>query len=89
MSESRPGAWPVNDPADLDRVSVAVDTVDPDDLYMQRAAETALRELVMDSIKHALRQQPTANCVLSATRRLCSDITAAGDEIARQMRHPA
>ncbi|MFD4524863.1 hypothetical protein ACFWP7_13245 [Streptomyces sp. NPDC058470] len=82
MTKHRTGQWPVAEPADLD----AVEESNQGELYTQRAAEIALRELVMDSIKHALRQQPTASCVLSATRRLCSDITAAGDEIAKGLR---
>ncbi|MGP4048752.1 hypothetical protein [Streptomyces sp. 2A115] len=78
----RPGQWPVTEPADLD----TVEQVTADELYVQRAAETALHEMVMDSIKHDLRQQPSSPCVQSAARAWCARITAAADDIAQAKR---
>ena len=79
MNERRPGQWPVENPADLD----------PDDLYVQRAAERARHELVLVSIRAHLEEQPTPGAVQAAARHWCSDITALGDEIARTKRRTA
>ncbi|MEU9894268.1 hypothetical protein ACIBCS_27945 [Streptomyces phaeochromogenes] len=86
MNERRPGDWPVNDPADLDRVSTDADTPDADDLYVKRVSELARRELVLGSIRANLLEQPTPNSVLAVTRHWISDITAIGDEVAKAKR---
>ncbi|MFD5425241.1 hypothetical protein [Streptomyces sp. NPDC127084] len=79
----RPGQWPVDNPVD------ATPESDEDQLYVNRAAERALREMVLDSIRHDLKQQPSPVCVLAAARRWTEAITAAGEEIATQMRDAA
>lgn len=91
-STKRPGQWPASEPVDLDaiaRASTAVDTPSEDELYVQRAAERALHEMVLGSIQHDLRQQPTPLSVLTAARNWCTRITAAADEIAREKRKAA
>lgn len=75
-----PGQWPVNEPTDLDAA---------DELYVQRAAEKALHEMVLDSIRHDLEQQPSPLTVLTAARNWCTRITAAAEEIAREKRKAA
>ena len=88
----RPGRWPVDDPVDLDAIaasSAAVDTPSEDELYVQRAAERALHEMVLDSIRHDLRQQPSPLTVLTAARNWCTRITAAAEDIAREKRKAA
>ncbi|MFE8944528.1 hypothetical protein [Streptomyces sp. NPDC007856] len=82
MTERRPGQWPVDEPADLDQAS-------DDELYVQRAGERALHEMVLDSIRHDLEQQPSAFTVVSAARNWCNRITAAAEEIARSKRSTA
>ncbi|MER6064857.1 hypothetical protein ABT167_27520 [Streptomyces sp. NPDC001792] len=82
MSERRKGQWPVDQPAVLDAPS-------DDELYVQRAAERALHELVMDSIQHDLEQQPSPLTVITAARSWCNRITAAAEEIARAKRGAA
>ncbi|MFJ1808513.1 MULTISPECIES: hypothetical protein [unclassified Streptomyces] len=88
----RPGQWPVGEPVDLDAIagpSAAVDTPNEDDLYVQRAAELALHEMVLGSIQHDLRQQPTPLSVLTAARNWCTRITAAAEDIAQEKRKAA
>lgn len=86
MNEPRPGAWPVNEPADLDGASTTADAPDSDELYMKRVSELARRELVLGSIRANLLEQPTPNSVQAVSRTWCADITAMGDEIAKTKR---
>ncbi|MGV9242646.1 hypothetical protein [Streptomyces sp. NPDC003710] len=85
MNERRPGQWPVDEPADLD----ADHERTTDELCVRRAQEQALHEMVLDSIRHDLEQQPSPVCVLTAARNWCSRITAAAEEIARSKRTTA
>ncbi|MET7944240.1 hypothetical protein [Streptomyces sp. NPDC005302] len=78
----QPGEWPVPQPADIDEHAYA----GHDELYVQRAAERALHELVLDSIRHDLKQQPSPASVRTAARAWCNRITAAAEEIAKGMR---
>ncbi|SED26101.1 hypothetical protein SAMN05216532_3983 [Streptomyces sp. 2231.1] len=87
MTERRPGRWPVDEPADLDALGAAEPNLD--ELYMQRQKERALHEMVLDSIRHDLEQQPSPVCVLTAARDWCSRITAAAEDIARTKRKTA
>jgi hypothetical protein len=79
MTDRQPGRWPVDEPIDLI----------PEDMYEQRAAERALHEMVLDSIRHDLAQQPSPACVITAARFWCTRITAAAEEIARAKRSTA
>ncbi|MEU5707907.1 hypothetical protein [Streptomyces flaveolus] len=83
MSERRPGQWPVDNPADLGPLP------SDEERYVQRAAERALHEIVMDSIRHDLEQQPSPFTVLNAARVWCNRITAAAEEIAKAKRSTA
>lgn len=83
MTGRSPGQWPVALPSTVGLAD------DPDEMYVQRASEKALHEMVMHSIKHDLRQQPSAHCVQSAVRVWCARIVAAGDEIAETKRSTA
>lgn len=85
MNERSPGQWPIEQPVDLDAPEPQTD----DQLYVQRAAERALHEMVLDSIRHDLEQQPSPLTVLTAARNWCSRITAAAEEIARTKRTTA
>ncbi|MEU5394548.1 hypothetical protein [Streptomyces tibetensis] len=85
MNERSPGQWPVDKPVNLD----APEPQSGDQLYVQRAAERALHEMVLDSIRHDLEQQPSPLTVLTAARNWCSRITAAAEEIARTKRSTA
>lgn len=87
MTERCPGQWPVNEPTDLDAVGQT--DAPADELYVQRAAERALHEMVLDSIRHDLEQQPSPLTVLTAARNWCSRITAAAEDIARSKRSTA
>ncbi|MBL3670190.1 hypothetical protein JL475_30265 [Streptomyces sp. M2CJ-2] len=84
MNERRPGQWPVDQPVDLD-----ASAPDVDELYVQRQEERALHEMVLDSIRHDLEQQPSPLTVLTAARNWCTRITAAADEIAQAKRRAA
>lgn len=72
------GEWPVDEPVDLV----------PDDLYLKRAAERGRREIVLDSIKAHLAEQPSPAAVHAVVRHWCADIITAGEEVARTKRHP-
>ncbi|MFH9012508.1 hypothetical protein ACH4C6_14105 [Streptomyces sp. NPDC017943] len=85
MNERSPGQWPVDRRVDLDALEPQTD----DQLYVQRAAERALHEMVLDSIRHDLEQQPSPLTVLTVARNWCSRITAAAEEIARTKRSTA
>jgi len=85
MTERRPGQWPVG-PVDPEK---AARTGDDAEQYVRRAAERALHEMVLDSIRHDLQQQPSAFTVLTAARNWCTRITAAAEEIARSKRSTA
>ncbi|MBC2903998.1 hypothetical protein [Streptomyces cupreus] len=89
MTDRAPGRWPVDQPVALDEGVHSVDTPDADELYVQRAAEKALHEMVLDSIRHDLEQQPSPLTVLTAARNWCTRITAAAEEIAREKRKAA
>lgn len=89
MTQHRPGSWPVNQPADLDRVSADVDTPDVDELYVKRAAEKALHEMVLDSIRHDLEQQPTGPSAQAKARIWCAHVLALGDDVAAEKRKAA
>ncbi len=91
MTERRPGRWPVDEPANLAGLSGG-DTSNEtktDDHLVQRAAERALHEMVLDSIRHDLEQQPSPLTVLTAARNWCSRITAAAEDIAQAKRKAA
>ncbi|MEU5094919.1 hypothetical protein [Streptomyces sp. NPDC020996] len=82
MNARRPGEWPVDLPVPLDLQS-------EDELYVRRAAERALHEMVLDSIRHDLQQQPSPFTVTTAARNWCNQITAVAEEIARSKRKAA
>jgi hypothetical protein len=84
VTERRPGQWPVDEPASLNDGEATAE-----ELYVQRAAERALHEMVLDSIRHDLEQQPSPLTVLTAARNWCTRITAAAEEIARSKRKAA
>lgn len=71
------GHWPVTEPVDLD----ALEQADQGELYVQRAAERALHEMVLGSIRHHLNQQPSPSAIRAAATRWKSDITNLADEL--------
>jgi hypothetical protein len=85
----RPGRWPVDEPVGLDALGGAGSGDGLDELYEKRAAEKALHEMVLDSIRHDLEAQPSPLSVLTAARNWCSRITAAAEDIARAKRSTA
>jgi len=84
VTEHRPGRWPVDEPVDLDAL-----TPDDSEMYVQRQQERALHEIVLDSIRHDLEQQPSPVTVITAARNWCNRITTAADEIAQAKRKAA
>ncbi len=79
MTGHRPGQWPVSEPADLGA----------DELYVRRAAEKALHEMVLDSIRHDLEQQPTGPSAQAKARIWCAHVLAIGDDVAEVKRRAA
>lgn len=63
--------------------------VDADDAYVQRASERALHEMVLDSIRHDLEQQPSPLTVITSARGWCYQITAMADDVAHSKRKAA
>jgi hypothetical protein len=87
VTEHRPGQWPVSEPVDLG--APAETGQETDELYVRRAAEKALHEMVLGSIRHDLEQQPSPLSVVIAARNWCTRITAAAEDIAREKRKAA
>ncbi|WP_371646453.1 hypothetical protein [Streptomyces mirabilis] len=89
MKQHRPGRWPVERPADVDGVSTAADTPTADELYVKRAQEKALHEMVLNSIRHDLEQQPTGPSAQAKARIWCAHVLAIGDDVAEAKRRAA
>lgn len=87
MKQHRPGQWPVEQPASLDALSSAEPT--SDELYVKRAKEKALHEMVLDSIRHDLEQQPTGPSAQAKARIWCAHVLAMADEVAEVKRRAA
>lgn len=81
MTGNCPGRWPVK--------STDLTPVTDDEQYVQLAAEKALHEMVLASIRHDLEQQPSAFTALTAARNWCTRITALADEVAAEKRRTA
>ena len=77
----QPGEWPTR-PVDLD-----ADQTDHDQLYVQRAQERALTEMVLGSIRHHLTQQPTPAAIRAAATNWKNAITALADELINTRRN--
>jgi hypothetical protein len=73
----QPGEWPVPQPVELDEHAYA----DHDELYVQRATEKALHEMVLGSIRHHLAQQPSPAATRTAAARWKNAITNLADEL--------
>lgn len=77
----RPGEWPITpvhqDPADTDH----------DQLYVQRAQERALHEMVLGSIRHHLAQQPTPAAIRAAATTWKTAITDIADDLINTRRN--
>ncbi len=85
----RPGRWPVDEPVDLDALGGAGSGDGLDELYEKRAAEKALHEMCLDSIRHDLEQQPTGPSAQAKARIWCAHILAIADEVAAEKRKAA
>lgn len=83
---NRPGQWPVEQPVDLE--ALEPDT-GRDTQYAQMQKERALHEMVLDSIRHDLEQQPSPVTVLTAARDWCTRITATAEAVAQAKRRTA
>lgn len=71
----RPGEWPVQ-PVHHDEHQT-----DHDELYVKRAQQKALREMVLGSIRHDLGQQPSPAAIRTAARDWKNAITNLADEL--------
>jgi hypothetical protein len=81
VTERRPGQWPVDEPASLNDGEPTAD-----ELYVRRAQEKALHEMVLGSIKHDLEQQPTGPSAQAKARIWCAHVLAIADDVARSKR---
>ena len=79
MTNSLMGECPPDRPIDLI----------PEDLYVQRAAEHARHELILDNIRTHLEEQPTATAVYAALRHWIGDLTSLGEDVARAKKRTA
>ena len=75
----RPGEWPTQ--------PVNLDGTDHDELYVKRAQERALWEMVLGSIRHHLDQQPTTGSIRATERRWKNAITNLADELINTRRN--
>lgn len=55
-------------------------------LYLRRAAERGRHEIVLNSIRAHLEEQPTPVAVLAAVRRWINEVIAVGDQVAKAKR---
>ncbi|MEV4043144.1 hypothetical protein [Streptomyces sp. NPDC049744] len=69
----KPGAWPVDEPADLDAIEQQAARIQSAQ-YEERAREEARRHLVGASIRQHLAEQPTAIAVRAVLRGYIADI---------------
>jgi hypothetical protein len=76
---------PANAPIDLEVVQhdYADDEVS---LYLKRAAERGRHDIVLNSIRAHLEEQPTPVAVLAAVRRWINDVIALGDDVSKTKR---
>lgn len=77
----RPGEWPTQ-PVNPDAAEM-----DHDELYVKRAQERALREMVLGSIRHDLDQQPSTTALRAAATRWKNAITDVADELINTRRN--
>lgn len=77
----RPGEWPTP-PVHTDEQET-----DHDQLYVKRAAEQALREMVLGSIRHHLDQQPSPTAIRTAAHTWKNAITQLADELINTRRN--
>lgn len=92
MKQQHSGQWPVTEPADLaaiEGMSATSDAPGLDELYVRRAQEKALHEMVLDSIRHDLEQQPTGPSAQAKARIWCAHVLAIADEVAQAKRRAA
>lgn len=86
----RPGEWP-GDRVDLAAAeqAIAEDQAEQEhgEQYMRLAQEHARHELVLDSIRFDLQQQPNAACLRAAERRWKNAITNLADELINTRRN--
>lgn len=82
MTERTPGSWPVREPVDLDAVEHQL-ADEQGELYVKRASEKALHEMVLVSIQHDLDQQPTSGSVQAKARVWCAQILAMAEDVAK------
>jgi hypothetical protein len=76
----RIGEWPTT-PVHTD------EQTDHDELYVKRAQERALREMVLGSIRHDLDQQPSPTAIRAAARDWKNAITNLTDELINTRRN--
>ncbi|NJP70400.1 hypothetical protein [Streptomyces sp. C1-2] len=76
----RPGEWPAP------RVNLDA-PADHDELYVQRAQERALHEMVLGSIRHDLTQQPSPATIRAAATRWKNAITHIADDLINTRRN--
>lgn len=83
MSERRPGEWPVTEPVDTEPAD------EQGAQHLELVRVQARFQLVLDSIRADLGEQPSEVSVRGAARRWCNAITAMADEVARELRSTA
>jgi hypothetical protein len=90
VNQRRPGQWPVPEPTEHAELPRTVDSAnDPDELYVKRAQEKALHEMVLGSIRNDLEQQPTGPSAQAKARIWCAHVLAIGDDVAEAKRRAA
>ncbi|MEV7125885.1 hypothetical protein [Streptomyces sp. NPDC093260] len=80
MTSKTPGAWPVDDPVDLDAIEAQAEA-EYGAQYMQAQAEKARRHHVFASIQQHLTEQPNARAIRSVIRRYKADLDRLGDAV--------
>ncbi|MEV5611488.1 hypothetical protein [Streptomyces sp. NPDC052225] len=78
MSSTKPGAWPVEQPGDLD-ATAPIDNQGAQ--YVRYQSEQARAHHVRDSIEQHLREQPSAQAVRAVERIYLTYISQTSDRV--------
>lgn len=82
---SRPGAWPIPDPVDLDAIAPATAERQAEqehgEQYARLQADRAWTQLVLDNIRLDLERHPSTATIRAAEHRWKNAITQLADEL--------
>ncbi|MFE7229874.1 hypothetical protein ACFVAF_04200 [Streptomyces sp. NPDC057596] len=84
MPSKTPGAWPVDEPLDLDAIEARAEA-EYGAQYMRIQAERARWHHVFASLRQYLTEQPNPRAVRAALRRIHTELDRLGDDVIADM----